>query len=91
LEGAGIEPNREIVTIFDLWIQAMNDPEYRAKWIESLSKLRGGEAKALGNFAGDLFPELRDRFKKQSIISRLSSTAPITEKLLCKILVPLGD
>jgi hypothetical protein len=91
LKSGGIEPDRELVTILDLWIQAMNGPEYRTKWIKHINKFKKPEGKALKIFASHVFPELGDSFGSRSMLSRFFTTkAPITEDLLCGSLVPLG-
>jgi hypothetical protein len=91
LDQSGIVIDGELVTILDLWIQAMNDPEYRTKWIEHINKFKKFEGRALKIFASHVFPELGDSFGSGSMLSRFFTTkAPITEDLLCRSLVPLG-
>jgi|GEM_PF-5681372 len=91
LDRSGIVIDGELVTIIDLWIQAMNDPEYRTKWIEHINKFKKPEGRALKIFASHIFPELGDSFGSGSILSRFFNTKPrITEDLLCRSLVPLG-
>jgi hypothetical protein len=91
LDQSGIVIDGDLVTILDLWIQAMNDPEYRTKWIEHINEFKKPEGRALKIFASHVFPELGDSFGSGSMLSRFFTTkAPITEDLLCRSLVPLG-